>query len=75
MVVVHLENYSTVHTNVSIFQGEKVKELRVVKESALTWARKEFTSGSDAVPQGKVRKLNVFFFLFLSSNPSPSSSS
>lgn len=32
------------------FKGEKVRELRVVKESAITLAREEFTSGSDAVP-------------------------
>lgn len=50
--------FREVHTNVSKFQGENVSW--VVREATITLAEKEFTTGSDAVPQGEVRKLNVF---------------
>lgn len=53
--------FREVQTNVSKFQGENVSW--VVRGATITLAGKEFTSGSDAVPQGKVRKLNVFSYM------------
>lgn len=58
------------YTQAKAYFQWKSEEIRVVKESTITSAGKEFTSGSDAVPQGKGRKLHVFVFIF-NYNPFP----